>query len=141
MSEHNKRLVRRAVAEVWNRGNVAIVNELVASDIIIHGSSELHGPEGIKQFFAMLRQAFPDLHVTIEDQIAEGDRVATRWTARGTHTGAFQGMPPTGKPCRFTGIAIDRIANDKTVECWTNADELGLLHQLGALPTPAPVGA
>ncbi len=141
MSEHNKRLVRHAVEDVWNRGNFAVVDELVASDVVIHASSEIHGPEGIKQFFAMLRQAFPDLHVTIEDQIAEGDRVATRWTARGTHTGAFQGMPPTGTPCRFTGIAIDRIANDKTVECWTNADELGLLHQLGALPTPAPVGA
>ena len=67
--------------------------------------------------------------------------MATRWTARGTHTGAFQGMPPTGKSCHFTGIAIDRIANDKTVECWTNVDELGLLHQLGTMPTPAQVGA
>ena len=141
MSERNKLLVRRAVEDVWNRGNVAIVDELVASDVVIHASREIQGPAGIKQVSASLRQAFPDLHVAIEDQIAEGDKVVTRWTARGTHTGAFQGMPPTGKPCRFTGIAIDRIANDKTVECWTNVDELGLLHQLGAMPMPAPVGA
>ncbi len=140
MSEQNKILTRRALEEVWNRGNFAVVDELVASDFVVHASTpanETHGPEGVKHFYAMLRQAFPDLHFTIEDQIADGDRVVTRWTARGTHTGEFQGIPPTGKQVRLTGIDIDRIANGKFVECWTNVDELGMMQQLGVLPAPA----
>jgi steroid delta-isomerase-like uncharacterized protein len=142
MSQHNRMLVRRAIEEVYNRGDLAIVDELVASDFVIHSpSEEIHGPAGAKQFVAGLRAAFPDLHVTIEDQMADGDRVATRWTAGGTHTGAFQGIPPTGKQARMTGINIDRIANGKVVECWTNADELGLLQQLGVVPTPGQAGS
>jgi steroid delta-isomerase-like uncharacterized protein len=140
MSEQNKAIVRRAVEEIWNGRNFAILAEVAASDIIIHATmpeSEIHGPEGIKQFYGALHNAFPDLHFTIEDQIAEGDRVVTRWSARGTHTGEFQGIPPTGTHFRLTGIDIDRIANGKVVECWPNADELGLLQQLGALPAPA----
>jgi steroid delta-isomerase-like uncharacterized protein len=139
MSEQNKTLVRRAVEEVWNRGNYAVVNELVASDIVVHASTpdgEIHGPEGVKQFYATLRRAFPDIHFTIEDQIAEGDRVVTRWTARGTHRGEFNGIPPTGKQGAISGIDIDRIADGKVVECWPNADELDLLQQLGVIPVP-----
>jgi steroid delta-isomerase-like uncharacterized protein len=100
MSQQNKALVRRAVEEVWNRGNFAIVGELVASDLLIHSSTpgdDIQGPEGVKQFYTTLRAAFPDIHFTIEDQIAEGDRVVTRWTARATHKGEYQGVPPTGK--------------------------------------------
>lgn len=140
MSEQNKALVRRAVEEIWNQGNYAALGEFVASDIVIHATmpeAEISGPEGIKQFYSTLHNAFPDLRFTIEDQIAEGDRVVTRWSARGTHTGDFQGIPPTGMQFRLTGIDIDRIANGKVVECWPNADELGLLQQLGALPVPA----
>lgn len=143
MSERNKSVGRRLIEQVWNRGNFAVVDELIASDYIGHSStpdSETQGREGYKQFYAALRQAFPDLQVTVEDQIAEGDRVVTRWTARGTHTGNFQGIPPTGKQGDITGITIDRIANGKVVECWTNADDLGLLQLLGALPTPEQVG-
>lgn len=139
MSEQNKHLVRRSVEEVWNEGNYAVVDELVASDFVIHASTpdeEVHGPEGAKEYFRMLRQAFPDIHFTIEDQIAEGDRVVTRWTARATHAGAFKGIPPTGVQGTITGIDIDRIANDKVVECWTNLDELGLMQQLGVIATP-----
>lgn len=142
MSERNKMLVRRAVEEVYNQGNLDVVDEIVASDFVIHSSSEdIHGPEGTKQYVAMLRAAFPDLHISITDQIAEGDRVATRWIAQGTHTGAFQGIPPTGKPVRVTAIDIDRVANGKVVECWTNVDELGLLQQLGVVPAPEQVGS
>jgi len=95
MSEHNKTLMRRAVEEVWNQGNVDILEELVASDFIIHApQAEIHGREGAKQYLAMLRGGFPDIHFTIEDQFADGDRVMTRWKARGTHKGAFQGIPP-----------------------------------------------
>jgi steroid delta-isomerase-like uncharacterized protein len=137
VSERNKMLVRRAVEEVYNQGNLAVVDELVTSDFVIHSSSEdIHGPAGAKQYVAALRGAFPDLHIAIEDQIAESDRVATRWRARGTHTGAFQGIPATGKQVRVTGIDIDRIADGKVVECWTNIDELGLLQQLGVAPAP-----
>ena len=139
MSEQNKVLVRHAVEEVWNGRNFANLSAFVAGDIVIHATlpeSEIHGPEGIEQFYGALHHAFPDLHFTIEDQIAEGDRVVTRWTATGTHTGEFQGIPPTGAQFKLAGIDIDRIAGGKVVECWPNADELGLLQQLGALPAP-----
>jgi steroid delta-isomerase-like uncharacterized protein len=137
MSEQNRALVRRTVEEVYNQGNLAVVDELVTSDFVIHSpSGDIHGPAGAKQYVAALRGAFPDLHIAIEDQIAEGDRVVTRWRAHGTHTGAFQGMPPTGKQASVTGIDVDRIAAGKVVECWTNVDELGLLRQLGAIATP-----
>jgi steroid delta-isomerase-like uncharacterized protein len=141
MSERNKMLARRTVEEVYNQGNLAVVDELAASDLVIHSpSGDIHGPAGAKQYVAALRAAFPDLHITIEDQIAEEDRVVTRWSARGTHTGEFQGIPPTGKPGRVTGIDIDRIADGKVVECWTNMDDLGLLQQLGVVPTPEQAG-
>ena len=139
MSEQNKALVRRAVEEVWNGRNFANLSAFVASDIVIHATlpeGKIHGPEGIQHFYGALHNAFPDLHFTIEDQIAEGDRVVTRWTATGTHTGAFQGIPPTGTRFKLSGIDIDRIAGGKVVECWPNADELGLLQQLGVLPAP-----
>ena len=142
MSHHNKTLVRRSIEEVYNQGNLAVVDDLVASDFVIHlPSEEIHGPAGAKQYVAALRAAFPDLRVTIEDQFAEGDRVATRWTARGTHTGAFQGIPPTGKRGSMTGIDIDRIADGRVVECWVNSDDLGLLQQLGVIPTPGQDGS
>ncbi len=83
-----------------------------------------------------LTTAFPDLHLTIEDEIAEGDKVVTRVTARGTHQGSFMGIRPTGKRAVVTGIVIDRFANGKTVEAWNNLDDLGLLQQLGVIPAP-----
>jgi steroid delta-isomerase-like uncharacterized protein len=137
MSEENKRIDRRLIEEVWNRGNFSIVDEVVASDYLGHSSTpadETHGREGYKRFYATLREAFPDFRVTVEDQIAEGDKVVTRWTARGTHQGEFQGMSPTGKHGAITGITIDRIANGKVVECWTNADDLGMMRLLGVVP-------
>ena len=96
--------------------------------------------EQYKQLVTMYFSAFPDLHLTIEDQIAEGDKVVTRWTARGTHQGPFMGIPPTGKRAVVTGIAIDRFANGKFVENWNNGDDLGLLQQLGVVPVPGQVG-
>ena len=141
MSEHNKTLMRRAMEEIWNQGNVDLLEEVVSSDFIIHApQAEIHGRAGARQYLAMLREAFPDIHFTIEDQFAAGDRVLTRWTARGTHTGAFQGIPPTNKQVRLAGTDIDRIANGKVVECWTSTDDLGLLQQLGVMPAPAHAG-
>lgn len=137
MSETNKAIVRRGVEDVWNGQALDTADEIVASDFVVHAStpeSEIRGRDGIKQHFAALHEAFPDLRFRIEDHIAEGDRVVTRWSAQGTHQGAFQGIPPTGKQVTLTGIDIDRIAGGKIVECWMSLDELGLLQQLGAIP-------
>jgi steroid delta-isomerase-like uncharacterized protein len=133
MSEQNKAQILRVIEEVYNRGDLGVVDELAASDLVIHASSqEIHGPEGAKQYVSGLRAAFPDIHFTVRDQIAEGDKVVTRWTARGTHRGEFQNVPATGKEIRLSGADIDRIIDGKVVECWAHVDELGLLRQLGA---------
>ncbi|MEZ4573293.1 MAG: ester cyclase [Thermomicrobiales bacterium] len=139
MSETNKEIVRRGVNDVWNGHSPGTADEIVASDFVVHASApegEIRGRDGIKRHFAALRAAFPDLHFMIDDHIAEGDRVVTRWSAQGTHKGTFQGIPPTGKQVTLTGIDIDRIAGGKIVECWMNLDELGLLQQLGVIPEP-----
>lgn len=139
MSEQNKMIEGRLIEEVWNRGNFAVVDELIAGDYLGHSSTpggETHGRAGYKRYYAGLREAFPDLQVTVEDQIAEGDKVVTRWTARGTHQGEFQGIPPTDRQGTITGITIDRIANGKVVECWANADDLGMMRLLGIVPAP-----
>ncbi len=141
MSEQNKIIARRAFEEVQSQGNLALVDELVVSDYIGHTPfGEIYGPEGAKRFFSALRGAFPDLQVTVEDQIAEGDRVVTRWICRGTHNGEFQGMTPTGRQTAMTGITIFRIANGKLVEGWSNADTLGMMQQLGVIPAPERTG-
>jgi steroid delta-isomerase-like uncharacterized protein len=134
MSEQNKARIRRVIEEVYNRGDLSVVDEVAASDLVIHASSQdIRGREGAKQYVATLRAAFPDLHFTIEDQIAEGDRVVTRWTARGTHRGEFQSVPATGRKIRLEGTDIDRMADGKVVECWAHVDELGLMQQLGVI--------
>lgn len=141
MSTQQKTIVRRAFDEVYNQGNLDAVDELVTEDFVARSpSEEIRGPEGMKQYVSALRAAFPDLHITVDDQFEDGDTVVTRWTARGTHLGPFLGIAPTGKQGSMTGIDIDRIVNGKTVECWTQSDALGLLQQLGAIPSPeAPV--
>jgi steroid delta-isomerase-like uncharacterized protein len=137
MSEQNKALMRRAVEEVWNRENFAILKEVVADDFVIHAATpeaEIHGVEGAKQFVNMLHTAMPDIHFTIVDQVAEGDRVVTRWMAHGTHKGEFMGMPPTGKRVTLSATDIDRIANGKVVECWTTLDRAAMMQQMGLVP-------
>lgn len=137
MSEQNKKIARRMFEEGEGQGNLGVVDELIASDFINHTPfGEMHGQEPARQFILMLRQGFPDLEVTIEDQVAEGDRVATRWTARGTHQGEFQGVPPTGNPMEISGIAMARIANGKVIEQWATPDLLTMMQQIGAVPTP-----
>lgn len=134
MSEWNKAQIRRVIEEVYNRGDLAVVDEIAASDLVIHASSqEIRGRDGAKQYVAALRAGFPDLRFTIEHQIAEDDMVVTRWTARGTHTGKFQGVPATGREIRLAGTDIDRVIGGKVVECWAHMDELGLMRQLGAI--------
>lgn len=141
MSQDNKALVRRSIEEIYNQGNLAAVDQYAASDFVIHApSGDIHGTAGARQYVAMLRGAFPDFHITIEDQVADGDRVVTRWTAEGTHLGEFQSILPTGRHWEMTGIDIDRVVNGKVVECWTNTDDLGLMQQLGVIPAPEHIG-
>jgi steroid delta-isomerase-like uncharacterized protein len=138
MSEQNKLAARRALEEVYSGGNLDLVDELVTDGIIAHSpGAEFRGVPELKRFVASLRDAFPDLQMTVEDQVAEGDRVVTRWSARGTHKGSFFGIAPTGKTGTMTGIEIDQFVDGKVTECWTSADYLGLMQQLGASPQPA----
>ncbi len=132
----NKAIDRRFTEEVWNRGNLAVVDELMRADYNGHDPTIPTGSAGFKQFVLMYRSAFPDVHLTIEDQMAEGDKVVSRWTAHGTHRGELMGIAPTGKQITVTGINIERIANGKLVEGWSNYDTLGMLQQLGVIPAP-----
>ena len=136
IQERNKNLIRRAVEEIYNRGNYAHMNEMVSGDFVIHSlnpEKEIHGPDAARNFIVALRTAFPDLKFTIKDQFAEGDKVATHFIAEGTHLGSFEGLAPTGRSFKVSSIDIDYIKNGKVSECWSNFDELSLLQQLGAL--------
>ena len=137
-TEENKALVRRWWEET-DKGNNAIVDELCAPDYIDH-SPPLPGMGpgrgGVHNANAALRAAFPDTVHIIEELIAEGDKVVTRLRGRATFTGEVLGIPPTGNVVEITGISIHRIADGKLVEHWANADQLGLMQQLGALPAP-----
>ena len=135
MSERNKAIVRRSFEEVYNQGRLEAVDELVSKDFVAHmGDQDVHGAARMKEYVRQLRGAFPDLNLAIDDQVAEGDKVVTRWTATGTQTGPFQGIPPTGRRGTMSGIDIDYVIDGKTVECWSLADTLSLLQQLGVIP-------
>jgi steroid delta-isomerase-like uncharacterized protein len=135
-SESNKLLAQRVWEEVWHQGQLGRIDDLFTADFVRHdpGGRELRGTEQNLQFIGSLRAAFPDVHYSVEDQIAEGDKVVVRYRFRGTHLGAFQGMPPTVKQVAYTGILIYRIVNGKIAEQWTELDLLGFLRQLGVLP-------
>lgn len=145
MSEQNKALARRSALEIWNQGKLDVIDELVAEGATFHDPNvpggKFIGPQGFKQFVEIYKAAFPDVHFTILDQIAEGDKVVTRWSATGTHTGALMGIPATNKHATVTGTDIGRYANGKVVEEWLTYDMLGMLQQLGVVPTLAPAGA
>jgi steroid delta-isomerase-like uncharacterized protein len=133
-TEENKPLMRRWI-EAVNQGNLAVFDELCAPDFVYHDASKtMRGLESYKQVLSMYLAAIPDLHIILEDMIAEGDRVVTRQTYRGTHQRDLMGIPPTGKQITLTGIAITRVASGKVVEQWVNNDDLGLLQQLGVVP-------
>lgn len=142
----NKTAVRRLIEEGWNQGQVAVFDELCASDWIHHDPSQPHvrTREDFKRNVTQTRSAFPDLHFTIEDLIAEGEQVALRWMRLGTHTGDFvtptMHLPATGKQVSVTGITIFRVASGKVVETWNQSDRLGLYQQLGLIPVPQAVG-
>jgi Predicted ester cyclase len=137
-TEANKASARRMVDEVVNRGNLALIDELMAPDFVDHALPPGVPPnrEGVKTFFAMLRGAFPDLHATVDDVIAEGDKVVQRTTAHGTMKGEFAGMPPSGKSATWQQIHILRFADGKEVEHWAVTDQLSMLQQLGFAEAP-----
>ncbi len=133
MSEDNKALARRSWEVV---DNPDILEEVYAADLVWHEpAQEVQGLEEAKQLLAMYKTAFPDLNVTVEDVIAEGEKAVTRWTIRGTHQGEIEEFgPPTGKQAELQGISIHRIEGGKIVEEWNRYDNLSLLQQLGLVP-------
>jgi predicted ester cyclase len=141
-ADTNKEIVRRLGVEPWE-GNLGVIDELVAPHYVGHDPAmpDQQGPEGIKEFITGYLAAFPDGRITIDDQFASGDLVATRWMGRGTQTGELMGIPPTGKQVTITGITISRVEKGKVVEEWTNWDTLGMLQQLGAVPEMAAARA
>ncbi len=140
-TEENKATVRRLIEEVWNQGNLAVFDELYAPNFIFHDPNlpRVRTREDDKRWITETLNAYPDLHMTSEDMIAEGDRVVVRLTARGTNTGDIvtpMPRPATGKQVTMTGIVIARLANDKFVEIWHQVDWLGVLQQLDLIPAP-----
>ena len=136
MSQENEAVVRRAFEEV-GMGDMATVDEIIAPEFVRHdlaGGPEAHGPDGVKRLIAGLRTGFPDLRTTIEDIFSDGDRVVVRFTARGTHSGPFMGIAPTGREATWSGVNIYRVSGGRIRETWQLADGLGLLRQLGAAP-------
>ena len=135
-TEENKALARSVLEEMFNKGNLDVADELLAPDYVNHDAAmpeDIHGPEGFKQYVGAYRSAFSDLHLEIEEQIAEGDLVATRWTGTGTHDGELAGIPPTGKRVTLPGMEIVRISGGKLVEGWEGYDSMNLMRQLGVM--------
>lgn len=132
-----KARARRLVEEVFSQGDLAVADELVSADYVHHvPGDQPAGLVGLKEWVALMHRTFPDFRVIVEDEIAEGDRVVQRMTARGTHQGELFGVPPTGREVSVPFIEINRVGPDgKFVEHWSSVDLLGLLQQLGALPT------
>ena len=135
-TEENKAMLRRVWEEVFNKGDLAVANEIMVPNYVYRGpmGQELKGPEGFKQVVTMFRTAFPDLHATVEDMFAEGDKVAHRATIRGTHKGDLMGIAPTGKQVTVSATVISRFVGGKEVEAWANIDMLAMFQQLGVSP-------
>ena len=135
-TEENKALSRRVIEELINEQKPALADELIDTNFVDHGiaGKGFKGPEGFKQYVTTLITAFPDLRLTIDDMVAEGDRVVMRLTARDTHNGDFMGIAPTGKKIAVQAMGIDRFAGGKAVELWLSIDGAGILQQLGIVP-------
>ena len=136
-TETNKTIARRYLEDIWNKNNLGAIGELVASDVVGHAAGKsFQGSDVLKQRVNMLRSIYSEPRFSVEDQIAEGDKVTLRWRLRGTHTGEYMGAKPTGKQVTATGINIFRIAGGKIQEVWVESDDLGELQQLGVIPAP-----
>ena len=136
-SVKNKALVIRSW-EIVNQRNPDVIDEVYAPDFVWHEpDQDIRGSEEARQFVAMFFDAFPDINITIEDAIAEGDKVVTRWTIRGTHQGELMGIAPTERQIQLEGITVHRIEGDKIVEEWERYDNLGMMQQLGVIEQPS----
>ena len=138
-TEQNKSIVRRWVEEGWNKGSAALIDELYTPNFYQHetGPETVNSREALKQFHAGYLAAIPDLQFTIDDLIAEGDKVVWRFKASGHQTGPLMGMPASGKAATVTGIIIFRFEGSRIAEAWLNLDMLGMLQQLGVIPAGA----
>jgi steroid delta-isomerase-like uncharacterized protein len=135
-SEDNKAFVRRWFEEVWNKGREGAIDEMFAADGLAHGlegDEPIRGAAGFKPFFHKFRTAFPEIRVTVEDAVAEGDKVAARCSVRGTHRGDSLGFAATQQPVAFEGITIVRLRDGKIVEAWNHFDFMKMFQQLDAL--------
>jgi steroid delta-isomerase-like uncharacterized protein len=140
-TEENKGIVSRLLLDGYGKGDLGAVDDTVATDSIHYDDylpEPVNGSAGVAEVISGYRTAYPDLQITVDEQIAEGDGVATRWTARGTHNGDLMGIAPTGKQITVSGIIIHRIQNGKIVEGRVSWDSLGMLQQLGAIPAGTP---
>ena len=139
-TETNKALLRKWIEEGWNKGDLAVVDEVYAPNVAQHDPGSpfpVNNTEGLKMYVGMYKSAFPDLTFTVEDLVAEGDKVLWRFNSRGTHTGALGPIPPTGKTGDVAGMVLFRCANGQIAEVWVNVDTLGLMQQLGVIPALA----
>jgi steroid delta-isomerase-like uncharacterized protein len=135
---NNKTIARRYFEEILNKGDNATISALIADDVVFRNPPfVVKGLDGFRKLIASLRATFPDLHFTIEDELAEADKVATRWVMRGTQSGPVEGQPATGKKMEVSGMDIFRISGGKVREVWVNMDAMGQAQQLGWLPPPA----
>lgn len=137
LAEENKTIMRRALEEAYSRGDLTAAAQYYTDDYVRHDPATPNlgtGVEAVKQVVTTYRTAFPDLHLTIDDLLADGDKVVTRWTVRGTHRGSLQGAAPTGKEITTPGISISRIVEGRIAEEWVHWDTLGLLQQIGVIP-------
>ncbi len=136
IEDMNKEFMQVYTEDFWNTHNLAAINKYHSADFIMHSVSGDRNLEQYKQLCQEYFIAFPDLHITSDDLVAEGDKVAKRWTVTSTHKGKFMGIPATGNHIRVTGIEIFRIKDGKIVEVWVNMDNLGMMQQLGVIPGP-----
>jgi len=141
MSAEEIKALERRLFEEWNKSKealMALIDEYCAPDVIYHsaGGREIHGLKNFKRFMSEVYSAFPDIHVTLDDIVVEGDKVAIRYTWTGTHKGEIGGIPPTNKKVKVSVIQIDQLVNGKFMEGWERSDTLGLMQQLGLVPTP-----
>ena len=138
-TEENKAIARRALEELFSaQGDLDAADEIISPNYVGHdpvSPEDVHGPEGVKELGSMYRNAFPDVQLSVEDQLAEGDMVATRWIASGTHQGDFMGIAPSGNRVTVSGTSIERIVNGNIEETWDNYDALGMMQQIGAIPS------
>lgn len=138
MSEANKQLIQRWFEEVWNKGRPDAIDEMIAEDCVIHGLGEatgqsVTGPSEFKTFHATFREAFPDITVSVDDTVAEGDKVAARCSVYGKHTGDSLGFKASQSPVEFTGITIVRVREGRIAEAWNNFDFMKLYKQIGVI--------